>query len=703
MDLTFMETVWRDLSIKASRSVYSYIPFFIATTNANGVMPYSTGCKTPVSNFEAGQNYKVCYVHLIIYSSSSNTTFSLTVLSQSCLTSNHNFNVQLVPDPEIMVSFPIVGDPDNAAFMAWTTTPWTLPSNLALCVNANFVYVKVHNKYSGKIYAVAESRMSGASLVGTKCVFMHWWRGDVYSMSNNLENIKGGSLVLGNLPHLGDLLYQPLFNYFLEFSEAAFRGENLIVAVDDDGCLSGKITGFNGRYWEPTVESMALDANLDFRFLSVTRFDVATEQGRSSVGVELFARVEQLKEQLLENNKQTNWIPEYMKTLTFSMLFVILHDKRFHNWLELDFGALQFPCGLVKVVFDLHRHNIDHITVPSTRGPEFGVLRRIDDVFDCWFASGSMPYAYIHYPFENVELFEKNFPGHFVAEVLDQTRGWFYTHMVLSIALLGTPAFRNLICSGLVLAEDGKKMSKRLKSYPSPMKSLMTTGLSKMSFSHGIMHIGSLFRMQKDLIMKVVPYPLKFLDNLTNTHIYIFVRFNRKRVKGRIGEEDCRMALSTLYNVLLSSCKVMAPITPFFTEVLYQNLRKVCDGAEESTHYCSFLQEEGKVVLCEENFRGISNMSFKISLARPALVFKENAIAALVKIIIAVTELNCFCFRFITLFCPYRLILLNGVAGNRKLAQSLQVYLLSRDYYCLKLELEHGNGQGAVEATQRRG
>ncbi|KAG4130736.1 hypothetical protein ERO13_D09G164480v2 [Gossypium hirsutum] len=91
--------------------------------------------------------------------------------------------------------------------------------------------------------------------------------------------------------------------------------------------------------------------------------------------------------------------------------------------------------------------------------------------------------------------------------------------MVLSIALLGAPAFRNLICSGLVLAEDGKKMSKRLKNYPSPMKSLMTTGLSKMSFSHGIMHIGSLFRMQKDLSVKVVPYLLKFLDNLTNVYM----------------------------------------------------------------------------------------------------------------------------------------------------------------------------------------
>jgi isoleucyl-tRNA synthetase len=92
----------------------------------------------------------------------------------------------------------------------------------------------------------------------------------------------------------------------------------------------------------------------------------------------------------------------------------------------------------------------------------------VEDVFDCWFESGSMPYGYIHYPFENQELFERNFPGHFVAEGLDQTRGWFYTLMVLATALFDKPAFQNLICNGLVLAEDGKKMSKRLKNYPPP-------------------------------------------------------------------------------------------------------------------------------------------------------------------------------------------------------------------------------------------
>lgn len=116
---------------------------------------------------------------------------------------------------------------------------------------------------------------------------------------------------------------------------------------------------------------------------------------------------------------------------------------------------------------DLHRHFVDDITIPSRKGK--GVLRRIPEVFDCWFESGSMPYASVHYPFENKEGFEKHqFPADFIAEGLDQTRGWFYTLMVLSTALFNKPAFKNLVVNGLVLAEDGKKMSKRLKNYPDP-------------------------------------------------------------------------------------------------------------------------------------------------------------------------------------------------------------------------------------------
>ena len=117
-------------------------------------------------------------------------------------------------------------------------------------------------------------------------------------------------------------------------------------------------------------------------------------------------------------------------------------------------------------VTDLHRESIDHITIPSQTGK--GVLKRIPEVFDCWFESGSMPYAQKHYPFENKKSFEDSFPAHFIAEGIDQTRGWFYTLIVLSTHLFGKPPFKNVIVNGLVLAEDGTKMSKSKKNYPDP-------------------------------------------------------------------------------------------------------------------------------------------------------------------------------------------------------------------------------------------
>ncbi|XP_061949688.1 isoleucine--tRNA ligase, cytoplasmic-like isoform X1 [Populus nigra] len=706
MDLKFMESVWWVFG-KLFEKGLVYQGF--------KVMPYSTGCKTVLSNFEVQQNYKD------------------------------------VPDPEIMVSFPIVDDLHNASFVAWTTTPWTLPSNLALCVNGNFDYIKVRNKYTGKVYVVAECRLSALPIEKPKST-ASGSAGDSKTSNSKikcgkaenlmdsyelLEKVKGNELV--------NKKYEPLFNYFREFLDTAFRvvaddyvtddsgtgivhcapafgeedyrvcienkilsKENLIVAVDDDGCFIGKITDFSGRYVKDAdkdiIEAVKAKGRLvkSGSFMHSYPFCWRSDTPLIYRAVpSWFIRVEELKEQLLENNKQTYWVPDYVK------------EKRFHNWLEnardwavsrSRFWGTPLPVWIsddgeevivmdsiskleklsgVKV-FDLHRHNIDHITIPSSRGPEFGVLRRVEDVFDCWFESGSMPYAYIHYPFENVELFEKNFPGHFVAEGLDQTRGWFYTLMVLSTALFGKPAFRNLICNGLVLAEDGKKMSKSLKNYPSPMDVINDYGADALRLyliNSPVVRAETLrfkkegvFNVVKDVFLPwynayrflvqnakrleveglapftpidsatlqdssnvldqwinsatqslvhfvrqemnayrlytVVPYLLKFLDNLTN----IYVRFNRKRLKGRTGEEDCRTALSTLYNVLLISCKVMAPFTPFFSEGLYQNLRRVCTGSEESIHYCSFPHVEGE--RDERIEQSVARMMTIIDLAR---------------------------------------------------------------------------------------
>ncbi|XP_024982543.1 isoleucine--tRNA ligase, cytoplasmic [Cynara cardunculus var. scolymus] len=709
MDLNFMESVWW---------VFSQLHKKGLVYRGFKVMPYSTGCKTPLSNFEANSNYKE------------------------------------VPDPEIMVTFPILDDQEGAAFVAWTTTPWTLPSNLALCVNSNLVYVKVKSKSNGKIYVVAESRLSELPVEKAKKGTPNGAVDD-----NSLPKAKGstggkakssvvayevldkfsGSSLVGKK-------YVPLFDYFKEFSDMAFRvvaddyvtsdsgtgivhcapafgeddyrvcienqiinkGENLVMAVDDDGCFTERITDFSGRYVKEADKDIIQAVKEKGRLVKTGSFTHSYPFcWRSDTPLiyravpSWFVAVEKLKDQLLENNNKTKWVPAFVK------------EKRFHNWLEnardwaisrSRFWGTPLPIWIsedgeeIEVmgsieelerrsgmkVTDLHRHKIDHITLPDKRGPKFGVLRRVEDVFDCWFESGSMPYAYIHYPFENAELFENNFPGHFVAEGLDQTRGWFYTLMVLSTALFEKPAFRNLICNGLVLAEDGKKMSKRLKNYPSPMeviddygadalrlyiinspvvraeplrfkkdgvygvvkdvflpwynayrflvqnaKRLEVEGLAPFvpldqatlcnspnvldqwinSATQSLVHF---VRQEMDAyrLYTVVPYLLKFIDNLTN----IYVRFNRKRLKGRTGEEDCRTALSTLYHVLLTSCKAMTPFTPFFTEVLYQNLRKISSGSEESIHFCSFPEVQGK--RGDRIEQSVNRMTTIIDLAR---------------------------------------------------------------------------------------
>ncbi|XP_068658596.1 isoleucine--tRNA ligase, cytoplasmic [Aristolochia californica] len=713
MDFSYMESVWWVFKTLYEKDLV-YRGF--------KVMPYSTGCKTPLSNFEAGLNYKE------------------------------------VADPAIMVSFPLIGDQHNAALVAWTTTPWTLPSNLALCVRASFTYVKVRERSTGLVYIVAKSRALQLPVKKTKGASVN---GPAQDLKNSNPKSKGSSKdkteggidlrayeLLEEFPgsSLVGKKYVPLFDYFKELSDVAFRvvsddyvtedsgtgvvhsapafgeddnrvclhweiikkGEPLIVAVDDDGHFTSKVSDFKGRYVKEADDDIIEAVKTKGRLVnkgSITHtypFCWRSETPLLYRAVpSWFVSVEKIKKELLESNEQTYWVPDYVK------------EKRFHNWLEnardwavsrSRFWGTPLPIWVsedgketrvigsveefealsgVKVT-DLHRHKIDHITIPSTRGPEFGVLQRVEDVFDCWFESGSMPYAYIHYPFQNKQLFETNFPGDFVAEGLDQTRGWFYTLMVLSTALFGKPAFKNLICNGLVLAEDGKKMSKRLKNYPSPMevigdygadalrlylinspvvraeplrfkkdgvysvvkdvflpwynayrfliqnsKRLEVEGLEPFvpihhatlqqssnvldqwiySATESLVHF---VRQEMDAyrLYTVVPFLLKFIDNLTN----IYVRFNRKRLKGRTGEDDCRIALSTLYHVLLTTCKAMAPFTPFFTEVLYQNLRKVCTDSEQSIHHCHFPELEGKV---EDRIeQSVARMMTIIDLAR---------------------------------------------------------------------------------------
>jgi len=462
----FMESVWWTFKqIFDGGNVYQ----------GTRVMPFSTGLHTPLSNFEAGQNYKE------------------------------------VQDPAVVVNFPMEEDP-NVKLVAWTTTPWTLPSNLALCVNPEEVYVKVKCNKTGEVYILMEARLvelfkkpTGYKILGEKF------------LGKTLKNKK----------------YKPLFNYFSNMKsdkedEGAFRvlldnyvtsesgtgvvhqapffgaddhrvcGEwkvykksEVVCPVDAKGCFTEEVPDFVGQYVKDADKlinkklkqegRMVKDSQVKHNYPFCWRSNTPLIYKAVPTW---FIQVEKHREKLLKNNSETYWVPNHVK------------DKRFGNWLKnaQDWGfsrnrywgtpipiwasedmeemvcvgsieELQRLSG--KKVTDIHREFVDDITIPSKKGK--GVLRRISEVFDCWFESGSMPYAQQHYPFENQKQFECNFPADFIAEGIDQTRGWFYTLLVISTLLFDKPPFKNLIVNGLVLAHDGQKMSKSKQNYPDPM------------------------------------------------------------------------------------------------------------------------------------------------------------------------------------------------------------------------------------------
>ncbi|KAL3138515.1 hypothetical protein ABBQ32_006299 [Trebouxia sp. C0010 RCD-2024] len=672
LDPSFMESVWWVFTTLHKKGLV-YQGF--------KVMPYSTGCTTPLSNFEAGLNYKD------------------------------------VPDPAVKVSFPLDDDEDNAEMVIWTTTPWTLPSNLALCVHPDFVYVKVKDPGTGRVYVVAEAllhelpgavakeskkkdksqpkkggfevlkKMKGSELVGKtyKPMFPYFSsmkaapgsdKGAFRVVADGYVTADAGTGVVHQAPFFGEDDYRVC----CKFGIVQIGGES-VCPVDASGNFTSEITDFAGQYVKAAdkqiiaaikgmgrlVDNQTFTHSYPFCWRSETPLIYRAVPS-------WFVEVTKIKDQLLANNAQTHWVPTYVK------------EKRFHNWLadahdwavsRSRFWGTPLPVWVSKdmeevvvigsvqeleelsghKVTDLHRHFIDHITIPSKQGK--GDLHRVEEVFDCWFESGSMPYGQLHYPFENKEFFEGNFPADFVAEGIDQTRGWFYTLMVLSTALFGKPAFKSLVCNGLILAEDGKKMSKRLQNYPDPTLVLNEYGADALRLylinspvvrgetlrfkKEGVFAVvkdvflpwynayrflvQNVLRLQQQSgitfdptkvdvsnasnvldrwinaasrsltsfvteemngyrLYTVVPVLVKFINNLTN----IYVRYNRRRLKGSKGTEDTLMALVSLYDVLLTVCKVMSPFTPFFTEQMYQNLRRCQPQGEapESVHYCDF-------------------------------------------------------------------------------------------------------------------
>lgn len=462
---TFMESVW-----------WVFKQLFDKGMVYRGyrVMPYSTGLTTPLSNFEAQQNYKD------------------------------------VLDPAITVAFPLVTDP-KTKLLAWTTTPWTLPSNLALAVHPDFEYVKILDKKTGDHYILLEKLLTS--------VYKKPKEGKDYDI---VERIKGKDLV--------GLKYEPLFDYFYEeFKDTAFRviGASYVTddsgtgvvhqspafgeadydagfeagiisethqppnPVSDTGKFTEQVTDFAGLYVKDADRKIikhlkdkgriVVDAQINHSYPFCWRSDTPLLYRMVPAW---FVRVTPIIPNMVKHIEETRWVPSAIGEGRFKNWVQNARDwnvsrNRYWGtpiplWATDDFsevvciGSVEELTKLsgVEGITDLHRESIDHITIPSKTGK--GVLRRVEEVFDCWFESGSMPYAGKHYPFENVDKFSKMFPADFISEGLDQTRGWFYTLTVLGNHLFDVSPFKNVIVSGIVLAADGKKMSKRLKNYPDP-------------------------------------------------------------------------------------------------------------------------------------------------------------------------------------------------------------------------------------------
>ena len=638
MDVEFMQSVWWVFSELYKKSLIY---------EGYKVVPYSVGISTPLSNFEANLNYK------------------------------------MVQDPAVTVMFPVQGQ-DNTFLMAWTTTPWTLPSNLALAVGAEIEYVKVKDLASGKNLILAKNLLA-----------------------SNFKNPDQDVQIVAELKaqDLVGLKYKGIFNYFADKEkEGAFRviladhvttesgtgivhmapafgeedyfacaksGIPMVNPVDDDGMFTSEVPDYKGKRVKEADKDIIADIkkmglmfkvdNISHSYPYCYRSDTPLIYRAVS---SWFVAVEKIKDELVAANKTTQWVPDHLR------------DGRFGNWLENArdwaisrnrFWGTPLPIwrnaeGEVicisskaeleklsgKKIDDLHIDVVDKIEIPSPSGKSN--LKRIEGVFDCWFESGSMPYAQWGFPNANVEEFKKAFPADFIAEGLDQTRGWFYTLMVIGTALFGQAPFKNVVVNGLVLAEDGRKMSKSLKNYPDPMEVLNKHGADALrlylidspvvkgqelrfsekavfdvvrkillrwwnsySFfanyanidgfvpkgdakkSPNILDQWVLSRLnaliantEKEMdayrLYNVVPQLLEFIEDLTNTYI----RFNRSHFWQEGMPEEKRFAYETLFEVLTTLSRLMAPFAPFMSEVTYKNLSQVLTNKKDSVHLENF-------------------------------------------------------------------------------------------------------------------
>ena len=659
------------------------------------VMPYSWACQTPLSNFETRMDNAY----------------------------------RERADKAVTVGFKLTGTipdylPKGCAeyrILAWTTTPWTLPSNLALGVHRALPYAMITKETEG---------------VGNICYLLAEYAVSHYAKELGTDEHAPAPATIPGEKLLG-LTYEPLFPYFKN-EENSFRvlhgdfitegdgtgvvhlapgfGEDdmavcqanditLVCPVDNAGKFTSVVSDFEGMQVFDANDEIIKRLKRDGNWLKTEQYLHSyphcwrTDTPLIYKAVpSWYVKVTAFKDRMVELNQQINWIPEHVKEGQFGKWLENARDwsisrNRFWGspipvWRSDNpdnaqlyvFGSIaELEAFFGVKVTDLHRPFIDQLTKPDPLNPAY-TLRRVEDVFDCWFESGSMPYAQVHYPFENRDWFESHFPADFIVEYAAQTRGWFYTLMVLSTALFDRPPFKNCICHGVVLDEKGQKLSKRLNNYADPMAVFESYGADAMRWvmvSAPIMQGGELLidkdgHMLRDavrLILKPIWNSYNFFTLYANAdgvkaefstdsqdlmdryilakckqsieHIQQamdayntpaackaveafyevlnnwYIRRNKERYWKTTHDADKQTAYNTLYTVQHLMIRAVSPLLPMLSETVYQGLT----GDNTSVHLQHFpdltaLDAAPALVTAMDKVREVCNTALSIRNAK---------------------------------------------------------------------------------------